>query len=113
MRLLVAALCLGAIVLPLAVAPSVNDAAPAAYDLIIRNGRVIDGTGRPVFNADIAIKDDRIARIGNLRGAQISIAGSILQSIGAGWTSISNASISKARASTSAPLSARPRYANS
>jgi len=70
MRLLVAALCLGAIVLPLAVAPSVNDAAPAAYDLIIRNGRVIDGTGRPVFNADIAIKDDRIARIGNLRGAQ-------------------------------------------
>ena len=62
MRLLVAALCLGAIVLPLAVAPSVNDAAPAAYDLIIRNGRVIDGTGRPVFNADIAIKDDRIAR---------------------------------------------------
>src|SRR5947207_4842997 len=70
MRLFVAALCLGAIVLSLAVAPSVNDAAPAAYDLIIRNGRVIDGTGRPVFNADIAIKDDRIARIGNLRGAQ-------------------------------------------
>src|SRR5438067_3297324 len=70
MRLLVAALCLGAIVLPLAVAPIVNDAAPAVYDLIIRNGRVIDGTGRPVFNADIAIKDDRIARIGNLRGAQ-------------------------------------------
>src|SRR2546429_4570534 len=69
MRLLVAALCLGAIVLPLAVAPSVNDAAPAAYDLIIRNGRVIDGTGRPVFNADIAIKDDRIVRIGDLRGA--------------------------------------------
>src|SRR5256884_5612334 len=69
MRLLVAALCLGAIVLPLAVAPSVTDAAPAVYDLIIRNGRVIDGTGRPVFNADIAIKDDRIVRIGDLRGA--------------------------------------------
>src|SRR5947207_6002943 len=70
MRLFVAALCLGAIVLSLAVAPSVNDAAPAAYDLIIRNGRVIDGTGRPVFNADLAIKNDRIARIGNLRGAK-------------------------------------------
>jgi len=40
------------------------------YDLIIKNGRVIDGSGRPAFNADIAIKDDRIARIGNLRGAQ-------------------------------------------
>jgi N-acyl-D-amino-acid deacylase len=40
------------------------------YDLIIKNGRVIDGSGRPAFNADVAIKDDRIARIGNLRGAQ-------------------------------------------
>src|SRR5438067_8499935 len=70
MRLLVAALCLGAIVLPLAVAPIVNDAAPAVYDLIIRNGRVIDGSGRLAFNADVAIKDDRIARIVNLRGAR-------------------------------------------
>jgi N-acyl-D-amino-acid deacylase len=40
------------------------------YDLIIRNGRVIDGSGRPAFNADVAIKDDRIVRIGNLRGAR-------------------------------------------
>lgn len=40
------------------------------YDLIIRNGRVIDGSGRPAFNADVAIKGDQIARIGNLRGAQ-------------------------------------------
>ena len=39
------------------------------FDLVIRNGRVIDGSGRPAFNADVAIKDDRIARIGNLRGA--------------------------------------------
>lgn len=40
------------------------------YDLIIRNGRIVDGSGRPGFNADLAIKDDRIARIGNLRGAR-------------------------------------------
>ncbi len=40
------------------------------YDLIIRNGRVIDGSGRPAFNADLAIKGDHIAGIGNLRGAQ-------------------------------------------
>ena len=40
------------------------------YDLIIRNGRVIDGSGRPAFTVDVAIKADRIARIGNLRGAQ-------------------------------------------
>src|SRR5438309_939964 len=48
----------------------VADSAAPEYDLIIRNGRVIDGSGRPAFSADIAIKDDRIARIGNLRGAK-------------------------------------------
>src|SRR5204863_3200072 len=39
------------------------------YDLLITNGAVIDGSGRPRFNADVGIKDDRIAKIGNLRGA--------------------------------------------
>jgi N-acyl-D-amino-acid deacylase len=39
------------------------------YDLIITNGLIIDGSGRPAFRADLAIKDDRIVRIGNLRGA--------------------------------------------
>jgi N-acyl-D-amino-acid deacylase len=40
------------------------------YDLIIQNGRVIDGSGRPAFNADIAITGERVARIGNLAGAR-------------------------------------------
>jgi len=39
------------------------------FDLIIRNGRVIDGSGGPGRAADIAIKGDRIARIGNLKSA--------------------------------------------
>ncbi len=34
--------------------------------MIIRNGVVIDGSGRGRFKADVAIKGDRIARIGNL-----------------------------------------------
>jgi N-acyl-D-amino-acid deacylase len=51
--------------------PLVSSASvPVEYDLIIRNGRVIDGSGRPAFNAEVAIKDDRIGRIGNLRGAR-------------------------------------------
>ena len=37
-----------------------------AYDVIIRNGRVIDGTGNPWFHADVAIRGDRIAAIGRL-----------------------------------------------
>src|SRR2546426_8547049 len=47
-----------------------NAAAAPEYDIIIRNGRLIDGSGRPALNADVAIKDDRIALIGNLRGAR-------------------------------------------
>ena len=44
-------------------------AAAPDYDLIIRNGTVIDGSGRPRFNAGLGIKGDRIAKIGSLRGA--------------------------------------------
>ena len=38
------------------------------YDLIIRHGRVVDGTGNPAFYADIAVSDGRIARIGRIVG---------------------------------------------
>jgi N-acyl-D-amino-acid deacylase len=36
------------------------------YDLIIRNGTIIDGTGNDRFVADIAIKDGKIAKIGQI-----------------------------------------------
>ncbi|HBK13790.1 MAG TPA: amidohydrolase, partial [Gammaproteobacteria bacterium] len=36
------------------------------YDLIISGGRVIDGTGAAAIQADIAISNGRIARIGDL-----------------------------------------------
>ena len=42
----------------------------SAYDLIIRNGRIIDGTGNPWYAADVGIRGDRIAAIGDLRGAR-------------------------------------------
>jgi N-acyl-D-amino-acid deacylase len=36
------------------------------YDVILRNGTIIDGTGRPRFAADLAIIGERIANIGDL-----------------------------------------------
>jgi N-acyl-D-amino-acid deacylase len=50
--------------------PFAGETAPPEYDLIIRNGRVVDGSGRPAFAADIAINGDRVARIGALPSAR-------------------------------------------
>ena len=40
-----------------------------SFDIIIKNGRVIDGSGNPWYIADIGIIGERIIRIGNLDGA--------------------------------------------
>ena len=39
------------------------------YDLLLRNGTVVDGSGSPPFRADVAVKDGKIARIGDLKEA--------------------------------------------
>ncbi|HVW29141.1 MAG TPA: amidohydrolase family protein [Polyangiaceae bacterium] len=38
------------------------------YDLVIRGGVVVDGTGRERFHADVAVRDGRIAAIGDVSG---------------------------------------------
>ena len=40
------------------------------YDLVIRNGRIIDGTGSPWYSGDIAIQGGKIAAIGQLAQAE-------------------------------------------
>ena len=50
-----------------------QQSAPAAqtsdvFDVVIANGRVVDGTGAPWYRADIGIVGDRIAAIGQLAG---------------------------------------------
>lgn len=38
------------------------------YDLIIRNGTIVDGTGNARFTGDVAVKDGLIARVGSVTG---------------------------------------------
>jgi N-acyl-D-amino-acid deacylase len=61
---------------PTPVAPGISHGAPRTsdqradrvYDLVIRNGRVLDGAGNPWILADVAISDGRFVRIGKVNG---------------------------------------------
>jgi N-acyl-D-amino-acid deacylase len=57
-----------AVALVLAVAPLTPplEAQVDAYDLIIMNGRIVDGTGNPWFYGDVAVRGDRIVKVGRI-----------------------------------------------
>ena len=40
----------------------------SSYDIVVRNGLVVDGTGSPAIHADVAISGDRIVEIGKIDG---------------------------------------------
>jgi dihydroorotase/N-acyl-D-amino-acid deacylase len=74
LKRLSAALAAGLIASACSTASSPEGAAVAAqaapaYDVIIANGRVVDGTGAPWFRADVGIVNDRIAAVGDLKAA--------------------------------------------
>jgi len=59
----------------------VSPALSEDFDLIIRHGRVVDGSGNPSFLADVAVRDGHIARIGVVDGTaktEIDAAGLIV-----------------------------------
>ncbi|MCD6431537.1 hypothetical protein J7L33_02390 [Candidatus Bathyarchaeota archaeon] len=36
------------------------------YDIVVKNGKILDGTGNPWFYGDVGIKNGRIIKIGRL-----------------------------------------------
>ena len=53
----------------LSASPSAAVAQDDVYDLVIRNGRIVDGTGSPWYRGDLGIRGGHIAAIGLLEGA--------------------------------------------
>src|SRR5438309_7935531 len=53
-----------------------------AFDLVITNGHIIDGTGSPWYSGDVGIRDGKIAAIGRLSAAPrkrtIDVAGKVI-----------------------------------
>ena len=49
-------------------AATADSARSTAYDVVIRNGRVLDGAGNPWIRADVAIRDGRFVKIGQVDG---------------------------------------------
>jgi N-acyl-D-aspartate/D-glutamate deacylase len=46
------------------------DAQEPAFDVIVRGGHIVDGTGNPWFAGDVAVRGDRISAVGNLSNAK-------------------------------------------
>jgi N-acyl-D-amino-acid deacylase len=54
----------------IAVAARPQQSAPADFDIILSQGRIVDGTGAPWFRGDVGIRGDRIQAIGDLSAAR-------------------------------------------
>lgn len=57
-------------------------AAPAGYDVVIENGRIVDGTGAAWYYGDLAIRGDRIAAIGPRGAFRTATAGTRIDATG-------------------------------
>jgi len=55
------------------------------YDLIIRNGRVLDGAGNPWIRADVAIRDGRVVRVGHVAGTATREIDATGRYVSPGW----------------------------
>ena len=58
------------------------------YDLILRGGTIVDGTGRPRFTGDVAVQGGLIAAVGKVSGTakrEIDASGKV---VAPGWVDV-------------------------
>jgi len=58
------------------------------YDVLIKNGKVVDGTGSSWFRADVAIKKGKIADLGSIEGDAYEVIDSEGLIVSPGWVDI-------------------------
>jgi len=56
------------------------------YDLVIRDCKIVDGTGAPAFRGDVAIEDAKIVGVGGKAGCREIDASGLL--VAPGWVDI-------------------------
>ena len=78
------------------------------YGLLIRNGRIADGTGLPSFVADVAVKDGRIAKIGCIKDAATKVIEAGPLTLGVEYRNV-NAEISRKYLASLSMDPAKPR----
>ncbi len=76
---------------PLAL-PAIAQGGTAPYDLVIRNGRVLDGAGNPWILADVAIRDGRFVQIGKVDGKGAREIDATGRYVSPGWIDMLDAS---------------------
>ena len=55
------------------------------YDIVIRGGRVLDGAGNPCILADVAVKDGRFVKVGEVYGSGRTKIDARLRYVSPGW----------------------------
>lgn len=60
------------------------------YDVLIKNGTLIDGSGEPMFRGDLAIQEEHIVAIGNVDGAAERVIDATGQYVAPGFIDVNN-----------------------
>ena len=55
------------------------------FDLLIKNGLIVDGSGMPAYHGDVGIKDGKIAEVGKLDGEATRVIDATRQVVSPGF----------------------------